>query len=462
MFLRETASIKNRIAIEDDFENRMTYGELETLSREYLKLIPSRNLVFILCDYSIETVAFYYCMMTSHVVPLLLDKDLDADMLQNLVDLYQPRYLWGREERLSQLKEARPLKQVRDHLIAETGYDAPEMDGRLALLLTTSGSTGSPKLVRLSYDNIRAEAAGAVLALKIVQDDKLATTLPMNYCYGLCLLHIHWMSGGTVCVTEHSLLHACFWEMIRRHGVTNFSGVPFSFEMLEKVHFFDKDVPSLRLLMVGGGGLSHEIWNTYCEQSASRGIRFYMGYGQTEVLAHVIGFLSSPNGERWGCIGVPDPGVEAAIGKDNELIVCGACVCLGYAEAREDLAHGDDNHGVLHTGDIAYPDEDGFLYLRGRLKRFLKMTGARVSLDELEGLLGQAFSGCDFACVGQDDDLRVFHTGEVDARTIVRFCQTRLGMRRDAVTVRQIGEFPRNPAGKIMYQELERYEREDR
>ncbi len=227
MFLRETASIKNRIAIEDDFENRMTYGELEALSREYLKLRPSKSLIFILCDYSIETVAFYYCMMTDHVVPLLLDKDLDVDMLENLVDLYQPQYLWGREERLSQLKEAKPLKQVRDHLIAETGYDAPEMDDRLALLLSTSGSTGSPKLVRLSYENIRAGTVGAMSALKIMKDDKLATTLPMNYCYGLSQLHMHWMSGGAVCVTERSLLDTSFGEMIRRHGITNFFGVTF-------------------------------------------------------------------------------------------------------------------------------------------------------------------------------------------------------------------------------------------
>lgn len=456
MFLRETASIKNRIAIEDDFENRTTYGELEALSLEYLKLIPGRSLVFILCDYSIETVAFYYCMMTNHVVPLLLDKDMDADMLRNLVDIYQPQYLWGREERLSQLKEARPIKQVRDHLIAETGYDAPEMDDRLALLLTTSGSTGSPKLVRLSYDNIRAGTVGAILGIKITQDDKLATTLPMNYSYGLCELHMHWMSGGTVCVTEYSLLNACFGETIRRHDITNFCGVPFSLEMLEKVRFFDADTPSLRFLVVAGGCPSHEMWNTYCERLASKDIRFYMRYGQTEVLSHVTGFLSASNGERWGCIGVPDPGVEATIGKNSELIIRGACVCLGYADTREDLAHGDDNHGVLHTGDIAYIDEDGFIYLRGRLKRIIKITGARVSLDELEGMLGREFTGCNFACVGQDDDLRVFHTGEMDVRTITRFCQTKLGMRRDAVSVRQIEAFPRNPSGKVMYQELEK------
>ncbi len=461
MFLRETASIKNKVAIEDDFGHSMTYGELEVLSKEYLKLILRRSLVFVLCDYTIETVAFYYCMMTNHVVPLLLDKDLDVDMLQNLVDLYQPQYLWGREERLSLLKKASPFKQFGDHIITETEYGAPKMDDRLALLLSTSGSTGSPKLVRLSYGNIRAEAVGAVLELKITQDDKLITTLPMNYCYGLSQMHMHWMSGGVVCVTEHSLLHACFEEVIRRHGVTNFYGIPLSFEMLEKVHFFDNDIPSLRFLVIAGGRPSHELWNTCCERSASKGIRFYMRYGQTESMAHVIGFLSSPNCKKWGCIGIPDPGVDATIGKNSELVIRGACVCLGYAEGREDLARGDDNHGVLHTGDIVYMDEGGFIFLRGRLKRFIKMTGARVSLDELEGLLGREFTGCDFACVGQDDDLRIFHIGKVDERKLVNFCQTKLGMRRSAVSVCQIEAFPRTPSGKVMYQELEKYERED-
>jgi len=462
MFLRETASIKNRIAIEDDFDHTITYGELEALSREYLKLIPSRSLVFILCDYGIETVAFYYCMMTNHVVPLLLDKDLDADMLQNLVDLYQPQYLWGREERLSQMKEAKPLKPAQDHLIAETGYGAPEMDDRLALLLTTSGSTGSPKLVRLSYENLRCAALRETVALDVREDSKTVTAVPMNHMLGIACLHTRWMFGAAVCVTEYSVLTNQFWKIVRKHKVTEFDGVPFTFDMLDKIRFLDEDYPFLRFFFVAGGRIQAKKQLLLGKELKKKRIRLYCGYGLTETAGLLCQVPSEYICEKLDCIGVAAPGLEVFIeNKTGEIVAKGPTVSLGYAVCREDLARGDDNHGVLHTGDIAYMDEDGFIYLRGRLKRFIKMTGARVSLDELESILGREFTGCDFACVGQDDGLRVFYTGETDAGAIARFCQTKLGTRRSTVTVRRVEAFPRNSSGKVMYQELENYERED-
>ena len=107
----------------------------------------------------------------------------------------------------------------------------------LALLLSTSGSTGSPKLVRLSRRNLVANATAIADYLDIRETDRAATTLPMSYCYGLSVVHSHLLRGAALILTDHSVVDDEFWALFRRHRGTSFAGVPYTFDMLERIGF---------------------------------------------------------------------------------------------------------------------------------------------------------------------------------------------------------------------------------
>ena len=137
----------------------------------------------------------------------------------------------------------------------------------------------------------------------------------------------------------------------------------------------------------------------------------------------------------------------------GELVYEGANVSLGYAECAEDLMKGDENHGVLHTGDLAYRDEDGFYFIAGRKKRFLKLFGNRISLDYVETLLKEKLREC--VCVGDDSKLIIYTTdGCFDENEIIDFIVGRTKIVRTVFSVRHIDEIPRSESGKILYKEL--------
>ena len=129
---------------------------------------------------------------------------------------------------------------------------------------------------------------------------------------------------------------------------------------------------------------------------------------------------------------------------------------LGYACKKEDLAKGDERHGCLATGDIAKRDRDGFYYITGRKKRFLKILGNRVNLDETEQILKAHFPGNGIACTGKDDCMDIFAAGcpAEMKETISSFLSQKTSLNPSVFRVHLIEEIPKNNAGKILYSEL--------
>ncbi len=456
LFLRETDTIKDRIAIEDRERNCLTYSELDALSKAYLRKIPERAVVFILCDYHIDTVAFYYCMMNNHVVPLLLDRGLDTQLMENLIQAYHPQFLWIPKSRGIFSEHYVPAKESQEHILLAAGWPSYPLYEQLALLLTTSGSTGSQKLVRISYENLISWSNAMISLFTLRNDDKSITTLPMNYCYGLSVMLMHWMVGATVCVTDSSVLSVGFWNFLAESKATNFAGVPFTYKMLEKIHFLEKNYPSLRFITQAGGKLSEEKQMLFGRKLGSKEIEFYIAYGQTEGVSMMTYVPCRRVIEKLGSVGIPVDGVSAYVEGESvgELIIEGGCVSLGYAEKWADLAKGDENKGILHTGDLAYMDEDGYIYLKGRKKRFIKLLGIRVSLDEVESILNNEFPECEFACTGEDDCLKIYGAGDISIDAVSNLCRKRLGIERKMLAISMMDRLPRNSSGKLIYSEL--------
>lgn len=460
---------ENREVLIDDKNSVLTYQELDEFSYRFCDAVGERTLIFILCTNSIGSVSGYVSSINKRIVPALLAANIDIDLLDSLVEKYKPSCLWCPKEHEFTEKYDVIFEEM-EYCLLETKYNKKhELYTELALLLTTSGSTGSPKFVRQSYTNIFANANSIAEYLNINQDERPITTLPMNYTYGLSIINSHLLKGATIILTEAGLMQKEFWQLFKSQKATSFGGVPYTYEMLIKLRFFRMDLPSLRYMTQAGGKLAPELHRQFAEYAEKNNKKFIVMYGQCEATARMSYLPAEKSIEKYGSMGVAIPGGKFKLIDTNgreivdsdiagELVYTGENVTLGYAEQSEDLAVGDERHGVLETGDIAKRDSEGFYYIVGRKKRFLKVYGNRVNLDEIDMLLKDHFKEIECASGGIDDHVYIFVVEKtLDTISIRDFLSKKTGLNPKAFIVEIIDELPKNDAGKIQYKELEKY-----
>lgn len=326
----------------------------------------------------------------------------------------------------------------------------------LALLLSTSGSTGSPKLVRLSRANLIANATSIAGYLGIDETDRAATTLPMSYCYGLSVVHSHLLVGAALILTERSVADPEFWELFARHRGTSFAGVPYTFELLDRIGFTSMDLPHLRYVTQAGGKMSPERVRRYATAARDRGWQLFVMYGATEATARMAYLPPDLARERPTAIGVPIPGGEFSIEpvedwpdtSSGELVYRGANVMMGYAHGPGDLVL-DAGPDVLRTGDIARRGADGLYEVVGRRSRFVKIYGLRIDLQRLETSLRDA--GIPALCTDSGDRLAVVATAEHEPDEVRRTAAGAAGLPPAVVDVACVPELPKLPSGKPDY-----------
>ncbi len=287
-----------------------------------------------------------------------------------------------------------PSDEVTDRFVPGLSFDgatwehrdlaAPDLHPDLALLLSTSGTTGSPKLVRLSHDNLRSNAEAIAQYLGITAADRALATLPLHYCYGLSVLNSHLVAGAAVVLTDNSVVDPCTWKLAGRAGVTSFAGVPHTFSLLERGSL-DRLPHTLRLVTQAGGRLPAPDVRRWAAMGEERGFDFIVMYGQTEATARMAWLRPELASSRPDAIGEPIPGGSFRLDGD-ELVYSGPNVMLGYAASRHDLSLGR-TIDELHTGDLARRAPDGLWEITGRRSRFAKPFGLRVDLERLEQTL---------------------------------------------------------------------------
>ena len=464
MFLKLDNKESENVAAISDNGNKVTYGELISFSNRVMDVLPERSLVFSLCHNTIGSLMGYVAFLSTRNVPLLLSADLDKELLQYLLDTYQPNYLWMPEEMTEQF-EGNVIMSEYGYSLLSYSDKKIDMYPELALLLTTSGSTGSPKLVRQSYTNIESNAQSIVQYLELDETERPITMLPMNYTYGLSVINSHLLIGATILMTDESYAQKKFWNFFKSQGATSIVGVPFTYEILKKLRFFRMELPTLRYMTQAGGKLLPELHKEYAEYAIANDKRFYVMYGQTEATARMSYLPYKRSLEKYGSMGIAIPGGTFHLidvdGTDiekadvvGELVYEGPNVTLGYAECQYDLSKGDERKGILVTGDMAKRDEDGYYYIVGRKKRFLKIYGNRVNLDETERMIQSQFDGMECACVGEDDHMQIYVTGKNMETDVTEFITNKTGLNWKAFTVHYIEEIPKNESGKKNYQKL--------
>lgn len=459
MFLELDKKERTKVAVVDDSGRSITYGDLCDFSEEFARLLPSRSLIFLLSENCIGSLMGYVASLVNRIVPLILSSATEEGLYTNLYEKYSPEYLWlplAKAERM----EMERIFEAWDYCLVKTGNKRVAMFKDLSLLLPTSGSTGSPKLVRHSYRNIEANADNVRRMFKLDGTEKAMAILPMHYTMGLSVIASHLLAGATLLLSGRSLLDKGFWTMLKE--ATSFTGVPYSFEILAKMRFTRMDLPCLKVISQGGGKLTEAMWNTLAKYAKDNGKQFIATYGQSECTARMAYLPAELAMEKVCSIGVAEPGGKLSIvddgGKETfageaqgEMVYRGENVTLGYAFNREDLQKGDENNGIMHTGDLAFRDADGCYFIIGRLKRFLKIYGLRIGLDEVEHMITAEY-GADCYCKGDDEKLIVLVTDAKLQEVLPSFIEEKTHLFHQCIEVKVVKEILRNEAGKVINQ----------
>lgn len=459
---------KDSICLQEENGMQLSYRQVHDFGESFVNVAEDRCLVFLMCSNSVGSVAGYIACMTHRLVPVLLNAHIDKELLDNLFILYHPVYIWTPSNLVGQMP-GHVVLEAYEYCLIKTGFGIEHAlhDG-LGLLLTTSGSTGSPKFVRQSYENIRVNAEQIVEYLQLDASERPISTLPMNYTYGLSIINSHLMAGAALLLTEKGLMQREFWEFFRSVEATSFGGVPYTYEMLERLRFRKMELPSLRYMTQAGGKLTPELHRKFAEYAQETGKKFIVMYGQCEATARMGYLPANKSIEKCGSMGIAIPGGKFYLIDSNrhditepyvtgELVYEGANVTLGYAECGEDLIKGDERKGILETGDMAQFDEDGYYYIVGRKKRFLKIYGNRVNLDEIDRMIKSQYKNFDVASAGIDDHMYIFITDSNQKESVKNLVVSKTKLNSAAFNVVAIDEIPKNDAGKILYQELTKY-----
>lgn len=428
MFFDRNEQFKNNTACICDDGSVYTYEQLWNLGDELIGKSDGRKLVLLQVSNDVESLAAYLAHLRAGNPVILMSRDADSSIVEGMKDTY--------------------------HLSDDS---AENIYPDLALLLSTSGSTGAQKLVRLSYENIQANCSSIVEYLGLTCDERPITTLPMEYTYGLSVLHSHLAVGATIILTNRTLFDSEFWNLVEKHEATSMAGVPYTYAMFDRLKLTTMNLPHLKTMTQAGGHLKPELQEKFAKWAAGTGRKFFVMYGQTEATARMSYIPPDRCLDKPGSIGIPVPGGRMEIVED-EIIYYGPNVSLGYATCREDLAKADENKGRLETGDMGYVDEEGYFYITGRKKRFIKLQGKRISLDQIQDVLSQEYPDRDIAVTGEDDKkIAVWIAGIEQAdfeSEVQKLFEGKWAIRSRMVSVKSIDKIPRNSSGKIIYKEL--------
>lgn len=420
----------------------LTYADLAARVVEAgARLGTGRRLVLIAAENSVEALVTYLGALHAGHVPLLAPGDR-LQHLDGLIDGYDPDVVAGRGDSGWQVTSRHPRA-------------THDLHADLALLLTTSGSTGSPKLVRLSHENLDSNAAAIAESLGVRSGDRAITSLPLHYCYGLSVVHSHLSAGAAVVLSDLSVVDPCFWTLFDEVGATTLAGVPHSFDLLDHSGFAQRAHPSLRVVTQAGGRLAPDTVRRYAALGRERGWDLFVMYGQTEATARMAVLPPDLLDSRSETVGRPVPGGSFRIDPLSELdcglgelVYSGPNVMLGYAESVLDLSRGREVH-ELRTGDLARLSPDGLVEIVGRRSRFAKVVGLRIDLDQVERDLAAA--GHETHCVDLGDAIGVLAVPAGAGAEVTATVTQRHGIPASGVVVLDGLEAPRLPTGKPDY-----------
>jgi len=428
-----------------------SYAAVSSRGEAIMVGIVGRPLIFLCAANSVDMLACYIHCLQRHW-PVVLTAVQDAELFDRQVALYDPNVILHAQDGAVRVERRHERKII--------------MHDDLCILLSTSGSTGSPKMVKLSVGNIDSNARSIAQYLDLSADDRGVTALKFNYSYGMSVINSTLATGGSLLLTERAITDEAFWDNFSKQRCTHLPGVPYSFEMLARMTGRLADCPALRFVTQAGGKLAPSLVQKFAALGKEQGWQFFVMYGQTEASPRIAYLPPDLACEYPAAIGRAIPGGIIDIvgpdgvsvlpaGTDGELRYSGPNIFIGYAEDQSGLA-GAEIQDSLMTGDIARLNEAGLIEIVGRSSRFVKPFGLRVNLADVETEASAFALGA--IATGTDDQIII----AVPDESWTLGCEEAIRARLSAAyklppaifTMVRIGSVPRLDNGKTDYRAI--------
>ena len=444
---------KNRIALVD-FDKKITYNELIDISNK-LPLNKKKNLILILTKNAIEPIAVYASLILKKQACFLVDSKTDINLLKNLIEKYKPSMIFGDKNYVIKFKNYIKIYEINNYYLAESkNFENYKINKNIALLLSTSGSTASPKCVKISWSSLKHNTSQIQKVLKIKKEHRTITTLPFNYTYGLSVINTHLDKGASIVINNNKVFEIKFWEKIKKFSVNNFGGVAYMYEMMKRININLSFFKTIDYLTHAGGILDEKTWD-YILRIAGKRIKFYNMYGAVEACSRISILDSKYSSIKKNSIGKGLPGVKLFIkNKTNkgELIFSGKNIFSGYANSYKDL-RSLRNYKEYSTKDLAQRDKDGFYYIIGRKDRYIKILSNRIYLGDLENYFSNNFTKT--VCVGKNNKLILFANLNYKEK-IVKICEEKFNIFRNFIHFYSFADVRYTKNKKIDYNYLKK------
>ena len=456
VFYENLKSFKKKIALVHN-DQTISYEKLLNNSKIISKKIEKKSLVFLLIDNDFESISSIIATEFSNSVAMLLNFNINSEMLQNLIKAYNPDYLFFKKKNKLKLISFETRLNFYDYtLLKNKNSFKKKINSDLFILQSTSGSTGSPKNVRISYENLITNTNSIISDLNIQENDVAITTLPINYVYGLSIINTHLKAGAKIVLNKNSVFESQFWKRLIATECNNFGGVPFTYEILTKIGLKEEYFKYIKYSTVAGGHLKKEIKLKILDFYEKNNISLICMYGAAEATARMSYLPYSFSREKIDSIGIPIEGGSFYIEnvnepfKHGELIYKGNNVCMGYSHTYKDLNKKNNNNYVLNTGDIAYFDKDNFYYIKGKKSRYIKLAGNRISLDEIENIISQ-FGIENICSQGSNDEMVIFIKRKINEKNLKSYLSNYVKLNEKLFKIKYLKEFPMTENNKIDY-----------
>lgn len=358
--------------------------------------IKKKSLIFLIAENNLSNIGLFYKLFLNKHLIHLIDKNLNFDFIVKLVRKFKPNYIVCNKIEIYKLQKT--YKKIfsfgSSSIYLRSNFYDHNLNRDLGLLLSTSGSTGSSKLVMLSYKNIISNTENICKTLKIDNKDVTITTMPYNYTYGMSVINTHFYKNAKIIINNYPILSHDFWKILKKFKVTNINGVPFIYKMISKINFGNTMLNSMKFMTQAGGHLDENTKRQILKICEKKKIKFYIMYGSTEATSRMsilpYKFLKT----KINSIGLPLKGCKFIIKNGKKIInksfktgnlhFSGPNVFQGYCRKINDLTIFKKTKRTLDTGDKAYKDDDGFFYFVSRSKKKAKFSGITYDLADIE------------------------------------------------------------------------------
>ena len=458
---------KNNIAIIDKTNFNLSYEQVFSKTDEIQKKIKIRSLILIVADNSLGSlIAYIFCILNDHV-GIIIDSKTNREDILKIFKKYQPNYIFSSKEKNFIFKKICSEEfHFFDHILMKNKKGKKkELNKNLSLLLSTSGSMGAIKFVKLSKKNLKYNSDSIIKYLKINKDDSTITNLPISYSYMLSIINTHLEVGASIVISKHSLIEREFWETFRNNKVTSFNGVPYTYEMLSKIGLRNIKSNSLKYLTHAGGKIEKKELKEIIKFCKKNDLKFFSMYGQTEASPRISYLKSEFSEKKIGSIGKGIPGNKIYLidkyGKkilkpflEGEIVCEGKNIFMGYSNNYKDLKKNNEKNYKLKTGDLGFFDNDKFFYISGRINKIAKIFGNRIDLSALESLMIK--KGFKVACISNNKKIFIFIEKKHNKKNVINTISNITKLNINSFELIKLKHLPRTSNNKISYNELKK------